>query len=371
MTFAELSPKINTTEEEGGLVFCSTEEGVKEILKERPAGRPLFVTDGSALKAFRSCLPPRALCLVLDSEGCLPLFLSSDDLSSVVAAGKKSTVVAARFFAEIRKIPCTVFPVSAAFDGAFERFGEVKLHKKEEHVPLKEAKVCCDGELVRASAGQAYMRLLLSRLALSEAKAMRRFGADYGRQEAEERAYAALLHLGSKTLDVRSVALKNAEIRRCERDGMNRGEGAVLAETIGTDGEEQAVFLLSALYGAFFETGKPRLRVPDYALRASRANAPYAAQQVPTVEEFARRAARFERMRAELYREISAFAKGETRYRSNFFALAGRAVSEAKDLDALKKLPERTAGLSAVIRDFGLMEWEENGTETDILLKSV
>ncbi len=372
MEFAEPLPKTNApTEGESGLVFCSTEEGVKEIFKERPAGRGLFVTDGSALKAFRSCLPSRALCLVLDSDGCLSLFRTSDDLSYVVAAGKKSTLVSARFFAEIRKIPCTVFPVSMAFDGAYERFGNVRFSGGEERVPLKEAKVCCDGEIVCDSAGQAYMRLLLSRLALIEAKAMRLFGADHGREEAEERAYSALLTLRAETLDIRSIALKNAAIRQCERDGMNGGEGAVLVETIGREGEEQAFFLLSALYAAFFERGKARLNVPDYAARARYANVSYAAQKVPTVAEFALRAARLERMRSDLYRELNAFLGGTIHYRNNFFSLAGRRVSEERNLSALRMLPELTVGLSSLIRDFGLMEWREDGIRKDILKKSV
>lgn len=371
MEFAGPLPKTNTPkEEEGGLIFCSTEEGVKNIIKNRLAGRMLFVTDATALGAFRSCLPPRTICLVLDSDECLPLFLSSDDAAFVAAAGKTSTLVAARFFAEVRKIPCTLFPVSMTFDGVFEKFGEVRLHNTVGRVPLKEAEVCCDRDLMRASAGQAYMRLLLSRLALLEAKAMRCFGAEYGCEEAEERAYSALLPLKAKTFDSDTVALKNAEIRRCERNGMKRGEGVCLAERIGREGEEQAFFLLSALYSAFFERGKPCLRVPDYAARAKSANVLYSAQKIPTVQEFVRRVTGFERMKREAYRELNAFLSGQTHFRNNFYALTGRAVCGIRGLSALKCLPEHTSGLSAVIRDFGLMEWEE-GQREDILLKSV
>lgn len=360
MEFAELLPKTNTKEEEDELDFCSTEEGVREMLKSRPLGKPLFVVDGSALKAFRNCLPPRSLCLVLDSEECLPLFLSSDDSSFVVAAGKKSTLVAARFFADLRKIPCLLFPVSAALDGAFENFGEVRLENKTERVHLSEAKVGCDRSLMYPSAGLAYMRLLLSRLALVEAKAMRRFGSSVGKEEAEERAFKALLPLKAETLDFETVVRKNAVMRRLERDGMNAGEGVVLAAEIGIDGEEQAFFLLSALYSAFFERGKPRLSVPDYAARAKRANVSYAAQKIPTVQEFAHRSALFERIRADAYRELNAFLSGIIHYENNFFSLTGRAPAAAKQLSALKTLPEKSAGLSSVIRDFGLMEWDES-----------
>lgn len=359
MLFAEPLPKTNPPRGEGGeIVFCTTEEGVKKIVAERPVGKLLFVTDGSALTAFRNCLPPRAFCLVLDSEGCLPLFLSSDDVACVVAAGKESTLVAARFFAEVRKIPCAVFPVSLTFDGVYERSARVNLGKREEYAPLREARAFCDGELARPSAGRAYMRLLLSRLALFEAKALRRFGAEYGNAEAEESAYFSLLPLKATTLDLVAVALKNAEIRRCERAGMNKGEGAILAERIGgTDGEEQAFLLLSALYSAFFERGRPFLNVPDYAARAKSADVPYATQKIPTAREFARRAGNFERTRGELQRELTAFLNGETHYRNNFLSLAGRIVCKARDLSALKSLPEWTAGLCAVIRDFGLMDW--------------
>lgn len=367
MEFAELLPKKITKEEDGELVFCSTAEGVKRISEERPAGKLLFVTDASSLGAFRTCLPPRSLCLVLDSDGCLPLFHSSDEFAFVAAAGKESTLCSARFFAEVRKIPCAVFPVSATLDGAYERKGTVRFDGKSERVPLREAAVFCDGELMRTTAGQAYMRLLLARLAIFEAKALRRFGADCGREEAEERAYAALLPLREETLSFASVAAKNAEIRQCERDGMNRGEGVILASSIGRGGEEQAFFLLSALYSAFFERGKPRLIIPDYAARALRAEAPYSAQRVPAAEELFRRASRLERMRSEFFRELDAFLSGVLHYRNNFFSLTGCAVSEPKEIAALETLPERSAGLSAVIRDFGLMEWQDRGFAADIL----
>lgn len=368
MKLADPLPKTNAPrEEEGELAFCSTEEGVKEILQTRPAGKMLFVTDAGALGAFRKGLPPRALCLVLDSEECLPLFCSSDDVSCVAAAGRVDTIVAARFFAHVRKIPCTVFPLSMTFDGAYEKFGEVRFGSKTERVPLKTARVCCDEALSRPSAGQAYMRLLLSRLALVEAKAMRRFGTECGAEEAEERAYSSLLSLKGASLDALSVARKNAELRRCERDGMNRGEGVALARSIGREGEERAFCLLSALYSAFFGYGKPRLSVPDYAARAKRAGAPYAEQRVPTADELFLRGARLNGMRKEIYGELNAFLEGSLHYRNNFYSLAGRAPSEGKELSFLKSLPERTAGLSAIIRDFGLMEWEE----VDILQKSV
>ncbi|MDE6412099.1 MAG: hypothetical protein K2L02_06185 [Clostridia bacterium] len=361
MEFAESLPKTNAPkEEEGELNFCSIEEGVREIVKTRPSGKSLFVADGDALCAFRTCLPPRSLSLVLDSEDCLPLFLSSDDAPFVAAAGKRSTLVAARFFAEIRKIPCILFPVSAALDGAFEDFGEVLIENKRERVPLKAAKICCDRELMRPTVGQAYMRLLLSRLALIEAKAMRRFGAEIGREKAEERAFQTLLSLRSETLGFEEVVQKNAEIRRCERDGMNAGEGVILSGSIGLDGEEQAFLMLAALYSAFFEKGKPHLCVPDYEARARNANASYAAQNIPTAQEFFHRAALFERIRADACRELNAFLSGLIHYKNNYFSLTNQPLPAVRRLSLLKVLPERSAGLSSVIRDFGLMEWDES-----------
>lgn len=366
MEFAELLPKTTTPEEEDGVIFCSSEEGVRDAVKIRPAGKLLFVTDGYALRAFRTFLPSRALCLVLDTDDCLPLFASSDDVSMVVAAGEKSTLAAARFFAEIRKIPCAVFPVSAALDGAYEDRGRVTLGANKSLVPFKEATVYCDKELVAPTAGQAYMRLLLSRLALIEAKAMRGLGLEAGCDEARERAYQALLPLKVKTLTLEDVVKKNAFIRVCEREGMAAGEGALLAREIGPHGAEEAYFLLVALYAAFFARGKARLQVPDYAARARAAGAAYAEQRVPTLQEFFRRVTAFERIRTEMSLELNALTEGETHFRRNFYALEGRAPAEARAIRFLKELPERTVGLSAVIRDFGLMEWEE-----EFFIKSV
>ena len=366
MEFAELLPKTTTPEEEGGVIFCSSEEGVRDAVKIRPAGKLLFVTDCHALKAFRTCLPPRALCLVLDTDDCLPLFATSDDVSMVVAAGRKSTLASARFFAEIRKIPCAVFPVSAALDGAYDACGRVALGANASVVPLKEATVYCDEELVSPDSGQAYMRLLLSRLALVEAKALRGLGLEAGCEEAQERAYQALLPLKVKTLTLREVVIKNAFIRKCERKGMAAGEGALLAREIGSHGAEQAFFLLSALYATFFSKGKARLQVPDYTARARAAGAAYAEQRVPTLQEFFHRVTAFERIRAELSTELNALIEGETHFRRNFYLLEGRPPAEAREIRFLKELPERTTGLSSVIRDFGLMEWEE-----EFFIKSV
>ena len=360
MEFAELLPKTTTPEEERGVLFCSGEEGVRQAIKIRPAGKLLFVTDGSALRAFRTCLPPRALCLVLDSCDCLPLFLASDDVSMVVAAGGESTLMAARFFAQIRKIPCAVFPVSAALDGVYEACGRVTLGGTSDCVPLKEAQVYCDRELVAPSLGQAYMRLLLSRLALIEARAMRGFGMQTGSEEAEERAYQTLLPLKAKSFTLEDVVLKNASLRQCEREGMAAGEGTVLARRIGPQGDEQAYFMLSALYATFFAKGKARLKVPDYAARAREAETAYCEQRVPTLQEFIRRAVALERVRPELNRELGALSEGETHFRRNFYMFSGRAVTEARAIQFLKKLPECTAGLSTVIRDFGLMEWDDD-----------
>ena len=368
MMFAELSPKTITPEgDEGELVFCSSEEGMRDFMNRRPAGKLLIVTDGSALRAFRTCLPPRALCLVLDSDDCLPLFSCSDDVASIVAAGRESTLVLARYFAEIRKIPCALFPVSAALGGAFECDGRVRLSSVSTRVPLAEATVYCDQALLAPSLGQAYMRLLLARLALIEAKALRGFGLDGGSEGAYEQAFQALLPLQSKTLALQDVVTKNAVIRKCERGGMIRGEGICLANEIGRYGEEQAFFLLAALYSAFFAKGKPRLIVPDYAARARAAGAAYALQRVPTLQELVYRGISLERMRAELCWELSRFLEGETHFKANFYALTGRAVAPLGSAAALKYLPEQTAGLSAIIRDFGLMEWEEQ----DIFAKSV
>ena len=359
MSFAELLPKPNAPCKMGELIFCSDEEGLSRARETRPAGRLLIVTDAYALQAFRCCQMPRALRLVLDSDDCLPLFSSSDDASLIVASGRESTLVSARFFAQIRNIPCVLFPVSAALDGAFEKFGNIRLGEVSGRVPLADATVCCDPELLAPSLGQSYMRLLLSRLALIEAKALKGLGVNQGAAQAQERAYQALLSIKFKTLDFEDVVQKNARIRRCERDGMAMGEGRVLAREIGYCGEEQAFFLLSALYSAFFTRGKPRLRVPDYAARARAASAAYATQRVPTVQEFARRAALLERIRAEMAEEIERFLEGGTHFKKNFYTLTGRAPVGVQSTEPLQRLPELGEGLSSLIRDFGLMDWKE------------
>ena len=366
MLFAELLPKTISPKEEGELIFCSGEEGLREACTIRPAGKILIVTDASAFKAFCSGLPPRALCLVLDSDDALPLFACSDDVSLVIASGRDGTLRAARFFAQIRKIPCALFPVSATLDGALERAGQVRLGDTVEEAPFKEAKIYCDQTLLAPSLGQAYMRLLLTRLNLIEAKALRGMDVAKGCEQAEERAYHALLSLSVKTLDGKEVICKNAQIRKCEQEGMPRGEGIRLAEDIGYQGEEQAFFLLLALYSAFFFKGKPRLKIPDYAARAQAAEAAYCKQRVPTLLEFAHRTTALERIRAEILRELFALSAGETHFRKNFYALTGRAPAPIKSVLSLKHLPERALGLCSVMRDFGLMEWNE-----DIFTKSV
>ncbi len=358
MKFAELLPKMKTPgEDSGGLVFCSTEEGVKTCLARHPAGKVLFVSDASALAAFRTALPRRAINVVLDTADSLPLFTASDDVAFIAAAGSATTLRSARFFADVRKIPCAVFPSSAALDGAFEREGEVFIQNRRYRVPLAAGSLFCDLKLCRDSLGTAYMRLLLSRLALIENDALRRFGITHEAPSAEESARLALFSLTKETLSAEEIVFKNAVLRESERAGMRKGEGGELAKLIGGEGEERAYLLLSALYSAFFTYGKPRCTVPDYALRARRAKTTYAEQNIPTPKEYAERAVALEIMRSGMAAELNVLMKAETGFAKNYYRLTGRILPRSIDPEPLNILPEKVQGLTAVIRDFSLMEW--------------
>ena len=359
MKFASLLPKTKSPgQERGGLIFCSIEEGIKIFLSQYPAGKVLFVTDESALNAYCAAMPHRIISVVLDTRDCLPLFSVSDEIALVAAAGKPHTLRAARFFANIRKIPCAVFPTSAALDGVFEREGGVYIKDCTFRVPLEGSALFSDLKLLNRSLGAAYMRLLLSRLAFIESGALRRFGiAPKCDTQTEERAFQSLSSLTEGTLSPEDIVLKNAVLRESECAGLWEGEGVVLARSIGREGEVQAYLLISALYSAFFRKGKPRCLVPDYAARAGRAGIPYFEQSIPTPEEYSRRTLAFEIMRDSAIAQLNALHAKEGAFKSNYYRFTGNPFPQRVSLAPLAYLPEKAQGLSAVIRDFGLMEW--------------
>ena len=145
-----------------------------------------------------------------------------------------------------------------------------------------------------------------------------------------------------------------AAVRRAESEGAPRGEGVQLSELYGEkDGTFSAVSALTALYLAFFKRGDPRTLVPDYASRSAAAGKTVLP---PTEEEYERRKAALSTHRGDLLREISSLSAGSARERRFYTQLAGH-VPAKPSLAELYALPDRAAeGLSAVIRDFGLLE---------------
>ena len=342
--------------EDGGLFFCSVREGALRFLGERSAGRALLVTDESAVGAFREVTGPRCVSAVLDTSDALPLFSMPDEVALVLATGKGNTLSAARFFAGVRRVPVMTFPSSPALDGAYEREAALRLGGVTARVALADGDTVCDLSLMQPRLAEGYERLLLARLARLEARVLRCFGCASGSEEAEERAYAALSGLAEE-LSAREIVEKNATVQTCLRQGASCGEGGVLAERLGRDGSWRAFLQLSALYFAFFGKGKPQPFVPDYRERARAAGAAYCEQDIPTPTEYASRVCALARKRAVFFGDAESIVKNTGAYRKNLYSLAGRAYGGAGNLDELKRLPERTRGLSCIIRDFGLMDW--------------
>lgn len=326
---------------EGGFSFCPSGECAARFA-ERTAGKLLLVLDKKSCAAlsFVSRMP-RVMTVVTEGDA-LPLFSMPDGVGGVLAAGDGNTMKSARLFANVRRVPCMLLPVESAFDGVFCKEGEVGLDGETRSFPLAEAEVCVDRTLIAPSLAEGYARLLLSRLALFEQRAL----AVFDRTPApSERRFALLTDLNGT--DAETILRKNAALRM---EGDDAGEGIVLARRSSVFG---AFCALTALYTAFFRCGEPRKYVvADYAARARRAGVPPVLP--PTEEEFTRRSLVFGGRRAEFLRELGALTRNLHSYRRNYFSLGGK---ETKVPPAeLLTLPERAAGLSAVIRDFGLLE---------------
>ncbi len=336
-------------EEHEGMVFGTLSEGVRQAM-ERSAGKVLLLSDSVSLAAFSAS--PRAISLIFDGDA-LPLFAMPDGVSRVIASGGKETLWAARYFADVRRIPCTLFPTSAALDGVFEAEGDIVLGDGRVRSALREGEAVCDAERLAPSLAEGFSRLLLTRLAFGEAAALTAFGIP-------RRGIGTEL---PETAE--EIVLFNARVRRAERAGGYGGEGTVLASLCEKSPcpSWSAYVLLSSLYAAFFEKGKPRRYLtPDYRARAARAGVEYARIFVPTREEYAARALALERIRGRFVREFSHhIAKREENYARVSRWSTAPLSAQTGGRELLERLPECAgSGLSAVIRDFGLMEWHDD-----------
>ncbi len=352
MCLAENSLPKRNEEEHEGIVFCAFEEGVRQTLG-RSAGKVLLLSDDGSLSPFATS--PRTISVIFDGD-VLPLFAMPDGVSRIIASGGRETLLAARYFADVRQIPCTLLPINAELCGVFERSGEVVVGGRKVHSPLAEGETVCDVERLSPSLAEGVARLLLTRLAADEAEALTAFGIPRRGIKSELPETAE------------EIVLENARVRRAEQTAYG-GEGAVLSEML--QGEAcpawSAYLLLTALYAAFFEKGKPRrYGTPNYRVRAERAGVEYASIFIPSREEYAARALILERVRARFIGEFSYhIAK-----REEFYALVSRwsktpLPENGGDRELLSLLPERAGrGLSSIIRDFGLMDFYDDKART-------
>lgn len=334
----------------GGLSFCNTEDGAAWFLRSR-AGKALVLAENTAYASLLSAVrSPHTLSALWEGDA-LPLF-AMPDVSCILAAGGEKTLSAARFFSAVRGVPCALFPAQAAMDGVFCARGEVTVGGNGIRVPLAAGQVFCDCGLLRGTLAEGYARLMLARLALFESKATGLICRRAWGGTAYEAAFSLTDFRGE--LSAEEVVRRNARLRVLEDGGLPCGESAA-----AEGGAYQRWNALTGLYLAFFVKGRPRrYAVPDYAARAARAGVAYAALRIPSREEYAARAMRLERVRGELLAELRTIVARRSAYERALRTFALLSAGKA-DLGILKTLPERAAdGLCAVIRDFGLMDWE-------------
>ncbi|MDE7297024.1 MAG: hypothetical protein K2N84_07150 [Clostridia bacterium] len=350
-------PKINSAESGESIQFIKAEEALGARISGC-AGKVLLATDGQSLVRFAPLgRGMRTLSVVAEGDA-LPLFSMPDGVGAVFASGGADTLRIARFFAEVRKVPCYLFPVSATLEGAWEPTAEIQLGESRVRVPLANAEVFYDEALLKPTLADGYAALLLSRLSLFEERALRVLA---GREKSDmhEAAYADLLDLPQTPTEIISL---NARMRHYECNGLPRGEGWALANAYRENGDElpywRAFRSLSALYYAFFKCGKPRRYfVPDYLARAERVHMAQGSLVPPQKREYAERAFALERSRAAFLSEIKGICEHRPQDIRAVRLLAGK-TPPAGDAALLACLPERCGdGLSAIMRDFGLMEF--------------
>lgn len=354
MRYSAISlPKKKPEEGTGELCFGSAPDAIGAY-HARTAGKILLISDGEGLSTIAPLSnAPRMLFVVLEAGDALPLFTMPDGVGGVVAVGGQDAMRAARFYAALHGIQPLLLPSDGALDGACGACGRVKIEGNERTLPLAAGKIICDLALMRSTLGRAYARLLLVRLAAFECKALSRFQMTEYPVFFEE-----LLSIIEGAEDGESVVRANAAVRAFEAQGLPRGEGETLAALLPLGGEFVAFRALCALYTAFFSFATPRKYFcPDYHARAERAGVAYGSLYIPTREELERRTVSLEKMRRICRDELLFLSRQEPMHMRNIRALCGETAGRISS-EALKILPERCPhGLSAVIRDFGLMEF--------------
>lgn len=353
MRLAENSvPKKNFLREEsnggGGLRFGEVMAEAERLLSVS-AGKVLLLAEDALFAPLARS--PRAISFIFDGD-CLPLFSMPDGVSRVLAAGGGETLAAARCFAEVRGVPCTLFPTDGTLRGVFAQTAALSFGQRRTLVPLADGDTVCDLRLLKPTLARAYARLLLSRLAEIEGRALNAFGA----------RLSVYVPSFSEGLSDEELLLRNAEGRRAERAGAYAGEGEILAGLLTEEPcpEWSAYLALSALYAAFFSKGKPRRYfTPDYRARAALAGG--GPIEPPTAEEYALRAMALERMRAPFATETIALAKRREFEHAAVSARTEESLPAVGTVKGLCLLPEHAPhGLSAIIRDFGLLEWKDD-----------
>ncbi len=361
MRFAERSvpKKKDAFEEYGGNgepLFCSLFEGTKEILRRFPVGKIILLCDEEGYAALADFARfPRVMTVVQRFAEVLPPFALSDSPVCIVATGGEGLLRAARYCAGVMKAACVLFPRDAAFYGVYEARGEVLVDGRAAIAELVQAEVWVDVEYITGFA-RAYARNLLARLALFEGRALCLLRGDKGDFE------GLSLALGGEEEGKEEVLARSISRAKCERFGAY-GEGVVLANAYGEEefSEWQAYVRLTALYGAFLKGGVPRrYALPDYRARCIRAGVGqegYLAVRIPTVEEYSERAMRLEKFRGQLLNEISPFLRKRKGHLRTFLLLGGK--NFMREDGRWRELAEHApTGLSALIRDFGLLESE-------------
>ena len=158
------------------LLFSTVQEAAEAQFSRFAGGKLALVSDPERFALFRGfALSPRALSLILE-EDALPLFSLPEGVSCILAAGGEGVLIAARCFAEVRRIPCVLFPADASLRGASEEEAYITLGGKGALHRLAPASVCCDKALLMPTLGEGYAALLLARLACFEGRALAAFG---------------------------------------------------------------------------------------------------------------------------------------------------------------------------------------------------